>query len=129
MLLADSKSATSPNVARRVDCRNPDIETRGMCEHNLRIFFRLDLDEALNLIFTFSVIKRVFDQQVQHAHLFFCIYIHNHMFISVSLYMNRHKRIHKKTHIHWNTDAQTQPTPPPHPHVPTFLCMNKQIFK
>ena len=45
--------------------------TRGMCEHNLRIFFRLDLDEALNLIFTFSVIKRVFDQQVQHAHLFF----------------------------------------------------------
>ena len=43
-----------------------------MCEHNLRIFFRLDLDEALiNLILTFSVVKRVFDQQVQHAHLFF----------------------------------------------------------
>ena len=26
VLLADSKSATSPNVARRVACRNPDIE-------------------------------------------------------------------------------------------------------
>ena len=91
-----------------------------MSEHNLRIFFRLDLDEALGLSH-----QTCFRPTGSACAFVFCIYIHIHMFIIVSLYMNRHKHIHKKTHIHWNTDAQRQPPPPPHPHVPTFLCINR----